>query len=377
MRIAMVLSTALPPREGLGFYAWNLADRLRALGHQVTFITRGEKNRPQQEVIDGFTIHRPSFFPIYPFHVHLHRLFLNQLVRRLEADIDLFHVHSPLPPVVDTERPVMLTVHSSVWNDTKSLRAASAHEMMMKLQAPVSYRLENQLLKSASAISVVSTEMARVLESYPDCSEHISVNWNGVDTQLFSPGAEPRQAFVLTTGRLSPVKGLEDLVQAAQMVNQRLGPTRFVIAGEGPLRPALEKKISAAGLQDQVELIGHVTERERLADLYRQAALFVSPSHAEGLPTVLLEAMACECPVIATSVGGSPDVITNGENGMLVSPGKPARLADMICDLLIHSSRREEMGRAGRRTVEAKYSWDRITQMYVDQYEQLLAGGTQ
>jgi glycosyltransferase involved in cell wall biosynthesis len=170
MRIAMVLSTALPPREGLGFYAWNLADRLRGLGHQVTFITRGEKNRPQQEVIDGFTIHRPSFFPIYPFHVHLHRLFLNQLVRRLEPDIDLFHVHSPLPPVVDTRRPVMLTVHSSVWNDTKSLRAGSAHEMMMKLQAPVSYRLENQLLKSASAISVVSTEMARVLESYPDCS---------------------------------------------------------------------------------------------------------------------------------------------------------------------------------------------------------------
>jgi glycosyltransferase involved in cell wall biosynthesis len=203
------------------------------------------------------------------------------------------------------------------------------------------------------------------------------VNWNGVDTQLFSPGAEPRQDFVLTTGRLSPVKGLEDLLEAAQMVNQRLGPTRFVIAGEGPLRPALEKKISAAGLQDQVELIGHVTERERLADLYRQAALFVSPSHAEGLPTVLLEAMACECPVAATRVGGSPDVITNGENGMLVSPGQPAQLADVICDLLIHPSRREEMGRAGRQTVEAKYSWDRITQMYVDQYEQLLAGGTQ
>jgi glycosyltransferase involved in cell wall biosynthesis len=114
-----------------------------------------------------------------------------------------------------------------------------------------------------------------------------------------------------------------------------------------------------------------------LADLYRQAALFVSPSHAEGLPTVLLEAMACECPVAATRVGGSPDVITHGENGMLVSPGQPAQLADVICDLLTHPSRREEMGRAGRRTVEAKYSWDRITQMYVDQYEKLMAGGTQ
>jgi glycosyltransferase involved in cell wall biosynthesis len=376
MRIAMVLSTALPPREGLGFYAWNLADRLRGLGHHITFITRGEKNRLQQEVIDGFTIHRPSFFPIYPFHVHLHRLFLNQLVRRLEPEIDLFHVHSPLPPVVDTRRPVMLTVHSSVWNDIKNLKTTSVNEMMMKLQAPVSYRLENQLLKSASAISVVSTEMARVLESYPDCSQHISVNWNGVDTHLFSPGREPRQAFVLTTGRLSPVKGLEDLLEAAQIVNQRLGPTRFVIAGEGPVRAVLEKKISAAALQDQVELIGHVAERERLADLYRQAALFVSPSHAEGLPTVLLEAMACECPVAATRVGGSPDVITHGENGMLVSPSQPAQLADVICDLLTHPSRREEMGRAGRRTVEAKFSWDRITQMYVDQYEKLMAGGT-
>jgi glycosyltransferase involved in cell wall biosynthesis len=373
MRIAMILSTALPPREGLGIYAWNLSNCLRELGHEVQFITRGGHKKPQREVVDGFTVWRPSFYPIYPFHVHLHRIFLNRLVQQLESEIDLFHVHSPLPPVISVRRPVMLTVHSSVWNDMKTVKVGSLNQLMMKLQAPISYQLENQLLKRASAVNVVSTEMATVLQSYPGYSTEISVNWNGVDTQVFSSNGHERQGYVLTTGRLSPVKGLEDLVDAARIVNQQIGPTRFLIAGEGPMYAMLKKKIASAGLQEQMELIGHVSSREQLARLYQQAALFVSPSHAEGLPTVLLEAMASECPVVATRVGGNSDVITDGENGILVPSKNPNHLANAICDLLSSPIERARMGKAGRKTIEQKFSWEAITKLYVDQYQKLLA----
>jgi glycosyltransferase involved in cell wall biosynthesis len=244
----------------------------------------------------------------------------------------------------------------------------------MKLQTPVSYWIENQLLRYASAVSVVSTETANILRGYPGHSTEISVNWNGVNTQLFKPNGNRRQGYILTTGRLSPSKGLEDLVDTAQIVNQRLGPTRFVIAGEGPMRDALERKIRAVGLEDQVELIGHVSDRGQLANLYQQAAMFVSPSHTEGLPTVLLEALACGCPAVVTSVGGSQEVITSGENGILVPPKEPSHLADVICDLMKDPSKREKLGLAGRKTVEEKYSWKVISQIYLQQYGKLLEG---
>jgi glycosyltransferase involved in cell wall biosynthesis len=375
MRVAMILSTAIPPREGIGFYSWNLANHLREMGHEILFITRADRRRPQTEVIDGFPVYRPSFLPAYPFHVHLHSIFVNRLIRELDDEIDLYHLHSPLPPPITTNKPLLLTVHTSVRNDLKDLQVRNVQQLSMKLQTPVSYFIENQLLRQASAVSVVSTETANVLRTYPGCSTEISVNWNGVNTQLFSPNGKQRQGFVLTTGRLSPVKGLEDLVEAASIVNDRLGSTRFLIVGEGPMQPLLKKKIADAGLQDQVELTGHVSDRSHLADLYRKAALFVSPSHAEGLPTVLLEAMACECPAVATRVGGNPDVISNGENGLLVPPRNPGKLAGAICQMLENHERRTAIGVAGRRTVEERFSWEVITQMYIKQYQKLLEGG--
>jgi glycosyltransferase involved in cell wall biosynthesis len=374
MRIGMILSTPLPPREGIGFYAWNLASHLRDMGHEVQFITRGGQKRPKYEVLDGFRVHRPYFLPIYPFHVHFHNIFLKRLIRQLDEEIDLFHLHSPLIPDISTRHPMMLTFHSSVWNQIKEMNVHNLSQLTMKLQAPVSYWIENQLLRHASAVSVVSTETANVLKGYPGCSTDISVNWNGVNTQFFSPNGNQRQRYVLTTGRLSVGKGLEDLIDAAQIVNQRLGPTRFVIAGEGPIRALLERKIAAAGLEGNVELIGHVAERAQLSSLYQQAALFVSPSHAEGLPTVLLEAMACACPVVATCVGGSQEVITSGEDGILVPPKNPAHLADVICDMLQDPSKREKLGQAARQTAEKKFSWKVISQIYLQQYEKLLRG---
>jgi glycosyltransferase involved in cell wall biosynthesis len=374
MRIGMILSTPLPPREGIGYYAWNLASHVRDMGHEVQFITRGEEKRPKYELLDGFRVHRPNFYPIYPFHVHFHRIFLNRLVKQLENEIDLFHLHSPLVPDISTRHPVMLTVHTSVWNDIKNIKVRNLSHLSMKLQTPVSYWIENQLLRHASVVSVVSTETANVLKGYPGCSTDISVNWNGVNTQLFSPNGNQRQRYVLTTGRLSTTKGLEDLIDAAQIVNERLGPTRFVIAGEGPMKAMLEKKIAAAGLEGIVELTGHVTDRTQLSGLYQQAALFVSPSHAEGLPTVLLEAMSSGCPVVATCVGGSQEVITSGENGILVPPKNPAHLADVICDMLQDSTKREKLGQAARQTVEVKFSWEVISQIYLQQYEKLLGG---
>lgn len=372
----------------MGFYIWNLSRYLTKEGHQVQIITRGGTMPRCPQIVDGIMIRRPSFWPAYPFHVHLHGIFVDRLLQEIEGDVDLFHVHSPLAPTISTKRPIMLTVHTAIKADMAATTVNSLQTLLMKSQAPVSYWLEEGLLANATAVNAVSPRMASALRHrYTSTPDEIEVTWNGVDTDFFAtvpdltPDSSPDSTsdstrdprLVLTVGRLAPGKGVEDLLDAAKQVIKKIGPTRFVIAGDGPLRRALERRLAQNGLGQHVELLGHVADRQQLADLYRKAALFVTPSHYEGLPTVVLEAMACGCPVIATKVGGLPQVIESGQNGVLVPPKQPTQLADAICEFLPAKVRLAKMGRLGRQTIEERYSWHAIGANYIKLYEMLLA----
>lgn len=377
MRICMISSTPIPPREGIGFYVWNLSHYLTALGHQVQIITRGQIGRMTKQVVDGITIWQPPFLPLYPFHVHVHGLFVDKLVQTLANEVDLFHLHTPLPPLISTNRPVMLTVHSPIREDVKATSVDSAYAVLMKLQAPVSYWLEKALLKHATSVNAVSPEVANALSTYPNSPSKVSVTWNGVDTSLFtSPAHDTRDSrLVLTVARLAPGKGIEQLLQAAKMLNQRGASIQFVIAGDGPLRRSLQQYIEQNDLAQTVELLGHVADRKKLVELYQKASLFVMPSHHEGLPTVLLEAMACRCPVVATRVGGVPNVIHHQKNGILIPAKASQKLADAIFDLIEQPQRLRQLGEQASQTIKEKFSWHTIGHNYVAQYESLLQGG--
>src|SRR5688572_15189430 len=122
MRICMVVSVPLPPQEGIGYYVWNLSRWLVQRGHSVRIITRGDLQGRPQLLTEGVEIWRPTFVPLYPWHVHLHSLFVNRLVARLESSVDVFHLHSPLPPIIKTRRPMLLTVHTPLRADVRSIQ---------------------------------------------------------------------------------------------------------------------------------------------------------------------------------------------------------------------------------------------------------------
>lgn len=376
MRICLIMSGPLPPREGIGFYVWNLARYLVRDGHQVQIITRGGAHGTTREERDGITIWRPPFLPTYPLHVHLHGRFVDQLVRRLEPEIDIFHIHSPLPPVISTKRPIMLTFHSAIRHDAQSTRVNSVYTAQMRLQAPVSYMLEQSLLRRADAVSAVSPQVADAISIYPNGPANVKVTWNGVDTATFTMnrGVHREPRTVLTVGRLAPGKGMEDFIHAAALVNRRIGPTRFLIVGDGLLRQPLQHLIEELGLQEQVTLLGHLADRTQLAELYQSVSAFALLSHHEGLPTVVLEAMACGCPVIATMVGGIPYLIDHGVNGLLVPAKAPALAADAICALLQDAPSLRELGQSAGRSVEERFAWAVTGRGYVSEYRALLAG---
>ncbi|MBI3242593.1 MAG: glycosyltransferase family 4 protein [Chloroflexi bacterium] len=377
MNICLIASTPVPPQEGIGHYVWNLSRFLLRQGHTVQIITRGSWGRTQREEREGIIIWRPTFAPVYPWHVHLHSLFVNQLISRSLSDVDVFHAHSPLPPVIKTRRPILLTVHTPMRADARSIPLRNVQALLVRLQAPVSYRVEQQLLKGATRVAAVARSVASELAEYGLKPETVAVLGNGVDTTMFSPAEVEQTAapYVLAAGRLGLRKGFEDLIECARIVTEQISDVRFLIAGSGPLEQSLRTQIEKAGLSGRVELLGHIADRQRMAALYRGAAVFVHPAHYEGLPTVLLEAMACGRPVVATAVSGALDVVEPEENGLLTPPKDPAALAGTVARLLADPALGQRLGRAARQTIEARYSWEKVGGRYLQIYRQLLGAG--
>lgn len=151
---------------------------------------------------------------------------------------------------------------------------------------------------------------------------------------------------------------------------------RFIVVGSGSLHAALQAQVERAGLAARFEFRGQIAagRREELAALYRTAGIFVLPSHHEGMPTVLLEAMASGAPVISTAVGGALEVVTSGQNGLLVAPRAPEALAEALMALNDDETLRGDLGRKARATVEQRYSWDAVAKQYVACYEQVMDG---
>ena len=137
------------------------------------------------------------------------------------------------------------------------------------------------------------------------------------------------------------------------------------IAGEGPSRWQLDKQVRANGMDRIVHLLGH---RSDVPALLAAADIFALPSHREGLPLALLEAMASGLPVIATDVGGCCEVIENGRNGILISPGSPEQMARAIKRLALDEGLRRALGDAARQTIEQRFSIDRMVRQVEELY---------
>jgi glycosyltransferase involved in cell wall biosynthesis len=178
--------------------------------------------------------------------------------------------------------------------------------------------------------------------------------------------------FFGTAGRLSPEKNHMDFIRAAAIVAGKLPAARFVVWGEGFLRPRLERAVSDLGLGGRFHLPGFNRDARRA---FHELDVFVLPSLTEGLSNVLLEAFACAKPAVATAVGGNPEVVEDGVSGILVPPGDPEALAGAMLRLAVEPRTRAAMGRAGAMSVRANFDFDGQTRRYVALYLGLVGSG--
>ncbi|MEA2063351.1 MAG: glycosyltransferase family 4 protein [Gemmatimonadota bacterium] len=227
-------------------------------------------------------------------------------------------------------------------------------------------------LRSAGAVLAVNSESREFFEQV--CKGLVFQVPNCVHPAFFLFKPRPDSSGdILYFGYLEPEKGVYDLFEAAALLRDRGYSNRVLLAGgetrAGSIARAGER-IKQMGLEG-VELIGELSPGA-LADLCRRCGVFVLPSHSEGQPISLLEAMAAGLPVVATDVGGIPEVAADGENGLLVPPGYPGKLADCIIRLLDDPGLRLRMGKLNRKkTLETHHS-DRVGDKLVEIYHTAL-----
>jgi glycosyltransferase involved in cell wall biosynthesis len=197
----------------------------------------------------------------------------------------------------------------------------------------------------------------------------IAVVSNGVDVSPARTSLPPSSpARIVVVASLRPIKGHDVLVDAAPEVLRRFPDARFELIGGGPLAGILRAALASRGLSDAFHLAGHSDE---VAARLAEAAVCVLPSRSEGLPNALLEAMAAGVPVVATNVGGTPEIVQDGRTGLLVPPGDPAALAAGITRVLDDPPAAARMAVAARAYVEANHGWPRI----IDEYDRLYVNG--
>ena len=247
---------------------------------------------------------------------------------------------------------------------------------------------ERTAVESAAAVIAVSGGMRDdVLAAYPAVpAERVRVIRNGIDTAEYSPdpatdvleryGVDPARPSVIFVGRVTRQKGLPVLLRAAASMDPA---AQLVICAGQADTPELESEVGdlagqlRAGRAGVVWLSGMLAKPE-VIQLLSHATVFAYPSLYEPLGIVNLEAMACGTAVVGSKVGGIPEVVADGETGLLVPPGEPAALADAINVLLADEHRAAQMGRLGRVRAETQFGWDTVAAQTVALYAELTAG---
>lgn len=238
------------------------------------------------------------------------------------------------------------------------------------------YRLTDRILVPSHA----SKQLVMEMEGIP--SRYLDVTYNGVDISRFSQKAEsatvrqelglgPEDFVVGTVGRLSADKGgQDDLLWAATELRKSHPRARLLIIGDGPLRPDLEKYAAELGMLDAQAAIFTGT-RNDVDRLLGAMDVFVLPSHMEALPIAVLEAMSMCLPVVATRVGGVPEVVQDGSTGLLVEPGDRPGMRDALARLASDRGLAHCLGTSGQARVRAHFTVDKMVRHVEELYEEL------
>lgn len=374
MRVALVSEFYYPHLGGVTEHVHNLATVLNNSGEHSAIVITSHMATPRRgqdpsdlnsdppfirRIGTSRTIYSSGSFARITTGIGLRRR-IRSILR--EEQIDVVHVHGGLAPVLglvapdaanDLGIPVVATFHS--WFHRSWLNQV--------FRGPLQHRLDRH-----AAVIAVSQP---VVEAY---AQYFRAHWdiipNGVDTSFFRPGdpTAPRDdgPELLFLGRLDPRNGLDTILAAMPAILSSFPDTRLTVAGDGPLRPFYERMASA--IAPRVTFLGRVNgERPRY---YSRADLYLCPTTKASFGVTLLEAMACGTPMAVSDITGFRELVSGGEEAVLVPKNEPAAWARTVIELLADDSRRQRMARAGL-LKSAQFAWPRVAEQVLKVYDRL------
>ncbi len=370
-KVVMIIAQFYPLLGGAEVQAQRLASALRAKGVDIFVLTRRFKNLPAYEVIDDIPVYRSIRTVNFPlFFGMLYVASVALFLYRRRNDYTIIHCN-----ILQEYQTFVAILFKLIFNKkiVAKMSSSGLTSDLILMKHSLAGRLTLRLLGKADRIVSLCSEATSELLSAGIPAERLQQISNGVDPALFTVRAGPRTAgkkLITFIGRLDGFKGVEHLLEAFRRVIESGVDASLKLIGNGPAEGNLRSLAASLKIQDKVSFRGR--EENVLKEL-SETDVFVLPSLAEGMSNVLLEAMSCGLPVVATGVGGALDMIRHGRNGILVPPGDPEALRDAMVYLLGNESAAISLGKEARKTVEERFTLSGAVDCYRRLYGELNA----
>lgn len=367
--------TCFPTYGGSGVVATELGKQLADRGHEIHFVSSALPFR-----LDRF--HERIFFhevdvvpyPLFQYPPYDLALATKMMEVAVSAKLDLFHVHYALPHAVsaylaksmieDRDVKFITTLHGT---DIALIGADKAYFPVTRfgIQKSDGVTAVSRYLQQLT-IELVGRAEVEVIHNFVDTNYFRSLPVGDCARRSFAPHGE---AVLLHISNFRPVKRILDVVRIFEKVQSKL-PARLVFVGDGPERASAENYIRDAGIEKKVLFLGR---QDDVPELLCCADVLLLPSELESFGLVALEAMSCQVPVVATNVGGLPEVIAHGETGYLSALGNVDEMADYALEILKNPGLKHKLGIAGRQRALDLFEQSRIVPLYEKYYEKVLA----
>lgn len=388
MKIIHVCERFPPSIGGVENYVYNLSQELSSSGHDITVLSSDIISKSGNSIVRGgksyerlnnnLDVYRFRTYPPGIYYASAYAIFPSLIQKILYIKPDIINVHSLLFPsdiAALTARilqiPYVVTIHGFGSSNSGNIYRFLSHSYLCTLG--------RKSLNSANRIITLSPNGVRYLQKLGIESRKIQIIPNGIDIERFQLNADSLKFkknsdnVILFVGSLTLQKGVHHLIRSMPMILREIPNARLIIVGpDYGYRKHLEDLAKDIGLISRVLFTGPLYGDE-LCAFYHLCDVFCLPSSREGLPTVILEAMACGKPIIASNVGGIPDIVENNISGILVDYGNEKKLARSIIKLLSNKSLLNNMGCRGIEIVK-NYSWTQIGKEIESVYQGVLKG---
>ncbi len=371
MRIGI---TCYPSYGGSGVVATEIGKELAERGHEIHFISYAIPIK-LDATSDRIHFHEVEMmnYPLFEHAPYALALATKMADVAIHQDLDLLHVHYAIPHSVSAflakemlkpkRLPVITTLHGTditlVGNDRSYL--------------PIT-RLS---IEKSDGVTAVSESLRELTRREFELEVPIAVIPNFVNCDVFQPSQDetlrgkyslPGEKILVHISNFRPVKRVNDVIEIFDRVQRQI-PARLLMVGDGPERSNAEWLAHNKALEDRAIFLG---KQDSIAELLSVSDLLLLPSENESFGLVALEAMACQVPVIASRVGGLPEVVRDGRDGFLVPPGDVATMASRAVELLTDPRRHQTMGRNARDFAMEKFCSTKIIPLYEEYYRQVI-----